>query len=148
MTVRIRTRRTAEAARSTKAVVSAAALEDAYRIGRMLRVMLSQDLTSKLNRYEVTLQKQLSQTLRDLSKLQDERRARATGLQELATIAEAELSSRPINPSTRSTARCESRAGLIAPSRRPVRQGRFRRSVLTMCDARQPCRLFTWQLAC
>ena len=36
------------------------ALEDAYRIGRMLRVMLSQDLASKLSRYEVSLQKQLS----------------------------------------------------------------------------------------
>ena len=67
------------------------ALEDTYRIGRMLSVLLKQDLTSKLSRYEVTLQKQLSQTLRDLSKLQDERRARATGLQELATIAEPEL---------------------------------------------------------
>ena len=66
--------------------------------------MLSQDLTSKLSRYEVSLQKQLSQTLRDLSKLQDERRARATGLQERGTIAEAELSSRPINPSRLSAA--------------------------------------------
>ena len=37
------------------------ALDDPYRVGRMLRVMLNQDLTSKLSRYEAGLQKQLSQ---------------------------------------------------------------------------------------
>ena len=67
------------------------AIEDAYRIGRMLRVLFNQDLVSKLSRYEVTLQNQLSQTLKDLRKLQDERRARIMGLQELATIAEPKL---------------------------------------------------------
>ena len=65
----------------------------------MLRVLLSQDLTSKLSRYEVSLQKQLSQTLRDLSKLQDERRARTSDLQERGTIAEQPPRSR-INPSS------------------------------------------------
>ena len=53
--------------------------------------MLSQDLTSKFTRYEVSLQKQLSQTLRDLSRLQDERRRRATDFQECGTTAEPEL---------------------------------------------------------
>ena len=57
----------------------------------MLRVVLSQDLTSKLNRYEVSLQKQLSQTLRDLSKLQDERQRRATVPKDRRLVEEAEL---------------------------------------------------------
>ena len=55
--------------------------------------MLNQDLTGKLSRYEVTLQKQLSQTLRDLSKLQDERQRRATVPKDRRLVEEAELDS-------------------------------------------------------
>ena len=84
----------AEAQRSNEAPsFRPPALEDAYRIGRMLRVMLNQDLTSKLSRYEVTLQNQLTQTLRELCKLQDERRRRATVPKDRRLVEEAELDS-------------------------------------------------------
>jgi hypothetical protein len=67
------------------------ALDDAYRVGRMLRVMLDQDQISKLSRYEAGLQKQLRELLRDLGKLQDSRRARAPDLHQRDTIANAEI---------------------------------------------------------
>jgi hypothetical protein len=84
----------AEAQQSTEALsFRPPALEDAYRIGRMVRVMLNQNLTGKLARYEVTLQKQLTQTIRELRKLQDERQRRATVPKDRRLVEEAELDS-------------------------------------------------------
>jgi hypothetical protein len=67
------------------------ALDDAYSIGRMFRVMLSQDQTGKLTRYEASLQKQLSQMLRDFEKLRNERRARTSDSQEWGIVATSDF---------------------------------------------------------
>ena len=59
----------------------------------MLRVMLNKNLSGKLSRYEVTLQNQLTQTIRELRKLQDERQRRATVPRNRRLVEEAELDS-------------------------------------------------------
>ena len=108
----------AEAQRSNEAPsFRPPALEDAYRIGRMLRVMLNQNLTGKLSRYEVTLQNQLTQTIRELRKLQDERQRRATVPKDRRIVEEAALKIR--NGSMRSKRagradRARSRLGAFA----------------------------------
>jgi len=48
--------------------------QDGLTVGRMVEVLLSADLTSKLSRYETSMQRQLSQTIKDLLELQRPRR--------------------------------------------------------------------------
>ena len=49
-------------------------LQDGLTVGRMVEALLSADLTSKLSRYETSMQRQLSQTIKDLCELQRPRR--------------------------------------------------------------------------
>ena len=45
-------------------------LRDGLTVGRMIEALLSADLTSRLSRYETSMQRQLSSTLRDLREMQ------------------------------------------------------------------------------
>jgi len=49
-------------------------LRDGLTVGRMVEALLSADLTSKLSRYETSMLRQLSQTIKDLLELQRPRR--------------------------------------------------------------------------
>ena len=107
------------------------ALDDAYSIGRMFRVMLSQDLTGKLTRYEASLQKQLSQMLRDLEKLRERTPRPYLGLQERGT-SRRRMSSCPMNPQTHEVLKpARPCTQLAADATKPAPP-----STLTMCDAR------------
>ncbi len=50
-------------------------LEDGLKLGRMFEALLSSDLASKLSRYETSMQRQLTMTLKVLQEMQKVRAA-------------------------------------------------------------------------
>ena len=71
-------------------------LQDSLTFGRMFEALLSEDLTGELGRYETTMQRQLSQTMKDLREQQAPRRRIEEEAQKEA--AKAKAKSRLVDP--------------------------------------------------